>query len=215
METFSIKIYKQNVYEILEFPIKPTDAKKAVLVEFEPGNAWIFTSIFSQLRAPSQYSRSGKYCLDVDVDFLPRLFRYLSINMRDELVEVKKAGKGPTEKSHKFKVEVLQEIYDECYSPDDDRRYKRVTKTLTLGWYGITEIKGKFFARRKMLEERLDKLHVLPIGRLSYNELELLVQAAAERVAAAYENEKAERKARTLSPAFLEKFSRYLPVTTS
>lgn len=211
MENFSIKIYKQNVFEILEFPIKPTNATKAVLVEFESGNAWIFTSVFSQLRVPSQYSREGKYCLDVELDTLHRLFHGLSCNMRDELIEVKKAGKGPTPKSHKFKVEVLQEIYDECYSPAI--RYKRVTKTMTLGWFGITEIKGKFFARRKMIEERLDKLHVLPEGVMVYNALKLLVQAAAERVAAAYEKEKAERKVKTLSPAILEKYSRYLSVT--
>ncbi len=152
MENFSIKIYKQNVFEILEFPIKPTNATKAVLVEFESGNAWIFTSVFRQLRIMSLHSRSEKYGLDVDVDSMSWFFHDLSSNMRDELIEVKKAGKGPTPKSHKFKVEVLQEIYDECYSPDEPRRYKRITKTMTLGWYGITEINGKFFARRKMLK---------------------------------------------------------------
>lgn len=214
METFNIKIYKQNVYEILQFPIKPTNTTKTVLVEFESGNAWIFTSIFSRLSVLSKYSCSGKYSLDVDVDFLPQLFLGLSSNMRDELIEVKKAGKGPTPKSHKFKVEVLQEIYDECYSPDEDRRYKRVTKTLTLGWYGITEIGGRFFAQRQMIKEKLDGRHVLPKGVMVYNALKLLVQAATERVVAAYESEKAERKARTLSPAILEKYSRYLPVTT-
>jgi len=213
MATFSIRIYRQGVYEVLEFPIKPTNTTKAVLVEFESGNAWIFTSIFSQLSVLSKNSCSGKYSLDVDVDFLPQLFRGLSSNMRDELIEVKKAGKGPTPKSHKFKVEVLQEIYDECYSPDEDRRYKSVTKTLTLGWYGITEIGGRFFAQRQMIKERLDKLHALPKGVMAYNALQLLVQAAAERVTAAYENEKAERKARTLSPAILQKYGRYLSVT--
>ena len=194
-DKLSIKIFKGSVSDILEFPIRPTTSTKAVLVEFKCGAAWILTNLFQQPTYPLRRSFRGKYCLDVTLDQVPILLDEIYRNMRDELVEVKKAGKGPTEKSHKFKVEVLRRKYSENRDPNN-LEYERTTKTMTLGWFGVDEVEGQFFAERKMIEEKLDKGYVLPKGRRAFGRLENQLNAAAEKVALESVHLEAEQKRR-------------------
>lgn len=172
IEKFSIELIKGKAVEVLEFPVKPTESAKAILVVFESGNAWIFTSLFGGF--------FREYRRKVSLDSLPVFLREIRENMRDELIPLKKAGKGPTEKSHKFKVDVLREKGSEYRA--EVAEYEPITKTVTLGLFAITEINGEFFTSYKMIEKKLEKGCVLPRGVRAYNALKLILEAAAERV---------------------------------
>lgn len=191
-DKFRIKIHSGDVFETLEFPIRPTNAVKGLLVEFESVNAWVWKDLFEDLRFIVFRSKT-KYCLESSLEAIPSLISCLRTNMQDELVPVKKSGKGPTEKSHKFKIEILRETFDHGRDPNKPE-YELYTKTMTLGWFGVTEIAGEFFARRKMIEEKFDKGHILPKGKRALRYLERLIQAAAERVATASAARAAEKQ---------------------
>lgn len=186
MANFRIEIRKGDSCETIEFPIKPTNSTKAILVEFDKVNAWVWNRLFAT---------RGDYSVVTTPESLPNLLKSIHAKMHDELVAVRKAGKGPTEKSHKFKVDVLREKYVEYRDPDNPE-YEHITKTMTLGWFGITEIEGEFFANRKMVKKNLAGGCILPSGDRAYLALKPVLEAAAERVAQAAEVKAAEKAKR-------------------
>lgn len=189
--TLSIKISEGSFGETFDFPIKPTNSSKAILVEFECGYAWVLTDTFYLLKHLYHTSR-GKYCLDISPKNLQTFLQHMKKIMRDELVPVKKAGKGPTDKSHKFKVNVLTGKHDHNGNLTGD--LVLVSKTMTLGWFSISEIKGNFFAQRKVIEEKLEREFSLPRGLRAHSTLRLMLETAAEKINKALEIKTAEQK---------------------
>lgn len=194
-ENFTIRIYTDTVChsehfeDKIQFPVKhATD--KAILVEFEMGSAWV-----------SKYLCSNKYQVDSRAESIAILLKNLKNNMLDELIPVVKAGKGPTNNSHKFKFDVLQHIRND-YNDPSHPVYERKTKTMTIGWFAITERNGNYFASRKVILKKLDNNVILPKVSHAYYKLEAHINMVAERLIAKKERllaqkekERAERNA--------------------
>lgn len=97
---FTIKIISGNIVEEIEWPIVKVTAK-ALLVTTPGGEIWLPRHKFT-LR---KYSANR-------VDELIRLISRLSSTSKNAIVRIWKAGAGPTKKSHKFKVAVIQTEID-------------------------------------------------------------------------------------------------------
>ncbi|MGD9687268.1 MAG: hypothetical protein AB7U43_09895 [Desulfobacter sp.] len=152
--------------EVLSLPLKhKTDG--SVLVDCAGEGAWLPKKLIHQFAHCDEYEK---------------VLREIRQSMSDELVPVKKAGKGPTAKSGKFEVEVKRPVYSAPPTPYGPE-YEMITKTLTLGLFAITEKNGKVFSQRNVIIKKLDAGCVLPVQKSVYLALENLLAEVAIRVA--------------------------------
>lgn len=184
-DSLEIKISYRGASETLSLPVKHVTTK-SILVDCADEAGWLYRKTVAQLLFEVAYQRG---------------LEEIKKTLNDELVQVKRAGKGPTEKSGKFKVEVLRPVYSGTGQITD---YERITKTLTIGWFLITEKNGEWFARCDAIIKKLDNSLILPKGKKTFVALEQMLNEVAERVrkegeikAADKERLMAERRAAT------------------
>ena len=114
--------------------VRKTD--KAVLVNTAGGELWLPLHRFNMAEARhDQAGMIGHRCqCQLELDELLATLEALSRSRTDCYVEVKKAGSGPTDKSHKYKV---------------------MGKTLTLPISQIKELDGALMAPEWLIKEKL------------------------------------------------------------
>lgn len=185
-ESLKIKIsHTGGAFEVLSLPLKHKTGG-SVLVDCAGECAWLPKKLIHQFTCGYEYEKA---------------LRQIKTKLNDEFVPVKKAGKGPTDKSGKFKVDVLRPVYKAL--PDSyDLEYEVITKTLTLGFFAITEKNGKVFCQRGVINKRLDAGCVLPAQKSVYLILENLLAEVARRVA-----KEGEQKAQEKSILYAERYA--------
>lgn len=134
---------------VIAWPIVKS-TEKAVLVLTPGGELWLPSWKFTSYRNKQVSLNSVKGLL--------RRLMESSQSASDSMIRVRRAGAGPTSKSHKFQVSVEATEYD-----DDNRTNVSVkrSRTFLLPLSQVRQVDGNWFAPRWLVEKKLDDKEML------------------------------------------------------
>lgn len=147
-ENFNINIKCICKSVTISWPIIK-ETEKAILVETIGGEIWLPRYLFDK----HDYTA-------FEAQKLLSNFKEISANYVEDLIPVKKAGKGPTEKSHKIKFDVFCSVYDvDKFFLGHKKR--SITKTIPVSQ--LVEKDGNTYAPSWILKQKLEKGEMLSV----------------------------------------------------